>query len=54
MSKQLPLWERVSGNRQASRRLLLAVRGDVSGAHGDAIRKEGGEAQRSDERGVFA
>jgi hypothetical protein len=42
MSKQLPLWERVSGNRQASRRLLLA------------IRKEGGEAQRSDERGVFA
>jgi hypothetical protein len=44
---------------------ILAVRGDQSGAHGEATPKEGGswgkhgfprgsEAQRSDERGVFA
>ncbi len=59
------LWGRVPGNREVSRLFLLAVRGDLSGACGEACRKEGGswgkhgfphgsEAQLSDERGVFA
>ena len=53
MSEQLPLWGRRSGNRQASRHLLLAIRkeGGSRGKHGF---RRGSEAQRSDERGVFA
>jgi len=56
---------RAPENREVSRHLLLAVRGDLSGARGEAILKEGGSwgkhgfpygsaAKRSDERGVFA
>jgi hypothetical protein len=53
------------GNREVSRWLLFAVRGDPSGARGEAIPEGGGswgkhgfphgsEAKLSDERGVFA
>ena len=65
MSGQPSLGGRVPGNREVARTDLLAVRGDLSGARGEAFPEErgsrgnrgfprGSEAQRSDERGVFA
>jgi hypothetical protein len=56
---------RASKNREVSRLSLLAVRGDPSAMRGEAYPEEGGswgkhgcphgsEAERSDERGVFA
>jgi hypothetical protein len=65
VSEQHSLGGRAPGNREVSRHSLLAVRGDLSGARGKAILKEGGSwgkhgfphgsgAKRSDERGVFA
>jgi hypothetical protein len=65
MSEQHPLGGRAPGNREVSRHFLFGTRGDLSGARAEAIPKEGStrgkhgfprgsEAQRSDERGVFA
>ncbi len=65
MSEQRALRGRAPGNREVSRCFLLIIRGDLSGACGEAILKEGGswgkhgsphgsDAQLSDERGVFA
>jgi len=65
VSERPSLRGRAPGNRKVSRHSLFAVRGDLSGARGEAIRKEGGswgkhgfprgsEAKLSDERGVFA
>ena len=54
MSEHTTLGGRASGNREVSRLFVLAMRGDLSGAQGEAIPKEGGAAKRSDERGVFA
>jgi hypothetical protein len=65
VSEHHSLRGRVPGNREVSRWLLFAVRGDLSGARGEAIPEEGGswgkhcfphgsEAKLSDERGVFA
>jgi hypothetical protein len=65
MSEQPTLGGRVPGNREVSRLFILVERGDLSGASGEAILKEGGSrgkhgfprgsaAKRSDERGVFA
>jgi hypothetical protein len=65
VSGRTPLEGRAPGNREVSRNLLFAVRGDLSGARGEAIPEEGStrgkhgfpsasEAKRSDERGMFA
>jgi len=65
VSGHTSVWGRVPGNREVSRPAILAVRGDRSGACGEAIPEEGGsrgkhgfpggsEPQASDERGVFA
>jgi hypothetical protein len=65
VSGHTPLWGRVVGNRKVSHHAILAVRGDRSGARGEAIHEEGGswgkhgfphgsEPKASDERGVFA
>ena len=54
MSEHITLGGRASGNREVSRILILALRGDLSGAWGEATPEEGGGAKRSDERGVFA
>ena len=65
MSGHTSLWGRAPANREVSRLLLLAARGDLSGARGKASIEEGGswgkhgfphgsEPQASDERGVFA
>jgi hypothetical protein len=53
VSGHTSLWGRAPGNREVSRLAILAVRGDGSGAGGEAIPKEGG-SKASDERGVFA
>jgi hypothetical protein len=65
VSEQHSLRGRAPGNREVSRHFILAVRGDLSGARGEAFLKEGASrgkhgfprgsgAKRSDERGVFA
>ena len=65
MSEHTTLGGRASGNREVSGILILALRGDLSGAWGEAIPEEGGSwgkhgfphesgAERSDKRGVFA
>jgi hypothetical protein len=65
MSEHTSLEGRVLGNREVSHRAILAARGDLSGACGEAIAKEGGswgkqrfphgsEPKASDERGVSA
>jgi hypothetical protein len=42
MSQQLLARGRASGNREVSRTLILAARGDLSGAGGEAMTEEGG------------
>jgi hypothetical protein len=42
VSRRLQAWGRVPGNREVSRLFILAVRGDLSGARGEAFPKEGG------------
>ena len=65
MSGHTSLWGRAPGNREVSPPAILAVRGDHSGARGEAIPKEGGsrgkhgfprgsKPKASDKRGVFA
>jgi hypothetical protein len=41
-SQQLLAGGRVSGNREVSRHLILAARGDLSGARNEATPQEGG------------
>ena len=54
MSGHISFSGRAPGNWEVSRNSLFGTRGDLSGARVEAIPEEGSEAQRSDERGVFA
>jgi hypothetical protein len=54
MSEHSSLRGRAPGYREVSRHSFFAVCGDLSGASGEAIPKEAGEAKPSDKRGVFA